>query len=106
MWRSVPHTPHAPILISAAFFGTFGHGTLRMTGGAPGPAKVATRMSLRRTDVIRFPGDRFGHARAACSTSPLAGEVGFRAKRSVAKESGRAIATAIARGGGVTASLS
>ena len=45
MCRSVPHTPHAPIWISAAFFGTSGHGTVRITGGAPGPAKVATRIA-------------------------------------------------------------
>ena len=44
MCWSVPQTPHAPILISAAFFGTSGHGTVRITGGAPGPSKVATRM--------------------------------------------------------------
>ena len=40
----MPHTPQAPILISAAFFGTSGHGTVRITGGAPGPSKVATRI--------------------------------------------------------------
>src|SRR5262249_53582663 len=34
--------------MSAAFFGTFGHGTERSTGSAPGPAKVATRMALLR----------------------------------------------------------
>src|SRR5829696_608502 len=45
MCWSVPQTPQAPILISAAFFGTAGHGTVSMTGLAPGPAKVATRMS-------------------------------------------------------------
>src|SRR3954447_547790 len=31
--------------MSAALFGTAGHGTVSMTGFAPGPAKVATRMS-------------------------------------------------------------
>ena len=36
--RSVPHTPQAPTLINAALFGIFGHGTLRMTGCAPGPS--------------------------------------------------------------------
>jgi hypothetical protein len=45
MCWSVPQTPQAPILISAAFFGTAGHGTVSITGLAPGPAKVATRMS-------------------------------------------------------------
>jgi hypothetical protein len=34
--------------MSAAFFCTCGHGTERMTGSAPGPAKVATRMVLLR----------------------------------------------------------
>ena len=36
--RSVPQTPQAPTLISAALFGIFGHGTLRITGCAPGPS--------------------------------------------------------------------
>jgi hypothetical protein len=49
MCRSVPQTPQAPIWISAAFFGTLGLGTSRITGGAPGPSKVATR-----TVVIGF----------------------------------------------------
>src|SRR5215218_3744958 len=31
--------------MSAALFGTAGQGTVSMTGFAPGPAKVATRMS-------------------------------------------------------------
>src|ERR1700710_2507915 len=44
MCRSVPQTPHAPTLISAAFFGIFGHGTSRMTGRAPGPSYVHTRI--------------------------------------------------------------
>src|SRR4030095_9016447 len=44
MCWSVPHTPQAPILISAALVGTSGHGTVRITGGAPGPSKVATRV--------------------------------------------------------------
>src|SRR5271155_5512916 len=44
MCRSVPHTPQAPILISAAFAPTFGHGTVRISGLAPGPAKVETRI--------------------------------------------------------------
>ena len=48
MWRSVPHTPQAPIWIRAAFAGTCGRGTSRITGGAPGPAKVATRMPVMR----------------------------------------------------------
>src|SRR5258707_15639486 len=34
----------------AAFLGTCGHGTERMIGSAPGPAKVATRMVLLRID--------------------------------------------------------
>src|SRR5690242_558681 len=34
--------------MSAAFFPTCGHGTARMTGSAPGPTKVATRMVLLR----------------------------------------------------------
>ena len=38
MCWSVPHTPQAPIWISAPFGGTFGHGTSRMTGSAPGPS--------------------------------------------------------------------
>ena len=33
----MPQTPQAPTLISAAFFGIFGHGTLRMTGCGAGP---------------------------------------------------------------------
>ena len=36
-------TPHAPIWISAALAGTRGRGTVRITGGAPGPSNVATR---------------------------------------------------------------
>src|SRR5580658_8327594 len=44
MCRSVPHTPQAPILISAAFPEIFGHGTVRISGAAPGPAKVQTRI--------------------------------------------------------------
>ena len=43
--RSVPQTPQAPICTSAAFGPIFGRGTVWMTGLAPGPAKVATRMS-------------------------------------------------------------
>ncbi|MEY9223690.1 hypothetical protein ABH974_004113 [Bradyrhizobium ottawaense] len=42
--RSVPQTPQAPTLISAALRPTFGHGTVRMTGSEPGPAWVQTRM--------------------------------------------------------------
>src|SRR5260370_26085488 len=35
--------------MSAAFLGTSGHGTARITGAAPGPAKVETRIcSMRR----------------------------------------------------------
>src|SRR5262249_4004456 len=57
MCRSVPHTPQAPILISAAFAPMSGHGTLRKTGGAPGPAKVATRVVLPRMTVLpSWPG--------------------------------------------------
>ena len=55
MCWSVPQTPHAPILISAAFFGTSGHGTVRMTGGAPGPSNVATRMASRATPIVPTP---------------------------------------------------
>src|ERR1700752_5501677 len=44
MCWSVPQTPQAPILISAAFLGTAGHGTVRITGGAPGTSEGATRM--------------------------------------------------------------
>src|SRR6516225_6057756 len=44
MWRSVPQTPQAPIWISAAFFGISGQGTLWITGLAPGPEKVETRI--------------------------------------------------------------
>src|ERR1043165_3173045 len=44
MCWSVPHTPQAPIWINAALRGTCGHGTVRITGGAPGPSKVATRI--------------------------------------------------------------
>src|SRR6516225_9600391 len=51
MCRSVPHTPQAPIWMSAAFLGIFGHSTDRITGSAPGPAKVATRMVLLRMEV-------------------------------------------------------
>src|SRR5947208_1269319 len=36
--------------MSAAFLETCGHGTERMIGSAPGPAKVATRMLLLRMD--------------------------------------------------------
>ena len=46
----MPQTPQAPIWISAALAGTAGLGTCRMTGGAPGPSNVATRML-----VIVFP---------------------------------------------------
>src|SRR5579862_3714131 len=44
MCRSVPQTPQAPTLIRAAFLPIFGHGTLRMTGFAPGPSYVHTRI--------------------------------------------------------------
>ena len=44
MCRSVPHTPQAPIWIRAALRGTGGRGTSWMTGAAPGPANVATRI--------------------------------------------------------------
>jgi len=37
-------TPQAPTLMSAACSGTCGHSTVRMRGGAPGPANVATRI--------------------------------------------------------------
>src|SRR6516165_4757058 len=60
--RSVPHTPHAPILISAAFRGTSGHGTRCITGGAPGPAKVATRIVFMTEDGQQMAEDR-------CATS-------------------------------------
>ena len=49
MCRSVPHTPQAPIWINAAFSGTCGRGTSWMTGAAPGPANVATRIVLITT---------------------------------------------------------
>src|SRR5262252_2512990 len=38
--------------MSAAFAGTCGQGTDRMTGSAPGPAKVATRMVLLRMGLL------------------------------------------------------
>jgi hypothetical protein len=38
--------------MSAAFFCTCGQGTERMTGSAPGPAKVATRMLLLRMGFL------------------------------------------------------
>src|SRR5438309_9694575 len=60
MCKSVPHTPQAPILMSAALRPTSGHGTERMTGGAPGPAKVATRIMLARMTSLR--GDQ-GHSK-------------------------------------------
>ena len=44
MCRSVPQTPQAPILIRADFGDIFGQATRRMTGSAPGPSKVATRI--------------------------------------------------------------
>src|SRR5215472_713635 len=47
MCRSVPQTPQAPIWSTAAFLGTDGQATLRITGAAPGPSKVATRIALR-----------------------------------------------------------
>ena len=37
-------------LFSAALAGTAGRGTSRITGGAPGPAKVATRMLVMSAD--------------------------------------------------------
>jgi hypothetical protein len=40
----VPQTPQAPTFISAAFFGIFGHGTVRITGCAPGLSWVHTRI--------------------------------------------------------------
>src|SRR6516162_4405457 len=62
MWRSVPQTPQAPIWIRAAFLGILGQGTLWITGLAPGPAKVETRiccmlMSSRRTgrSLAQYP---------------------------------------------------
>src|SRR5919112_4592884 len=42
MWRSVPQTPQAAMRMSAALGGTSGFGTSRITGGSPGPSKVAT----------------------------------------------------------------
>jgi len=47
MCKSVPQTPQAPFWSKAAFFGIDGQGTLRITGRAPGPSKVATRISFR-----------------------------------------------------------
>jgi hypothetical protein len=44
MCKSVPQTPQAPTFINAAFFGIFGQGTLRITGCAPGPSYVHTRI--------------------------------------------------------------
>jgi hypothetical protein len=44
MCWSVPHTPQAPIFISAPFGGTFGQATSRITGSAPGPSNVVTRI--------------------------------------------------------------
>src|SRR5262249_39851628 len=41
--------------MSAAFAGICGHGTARMTGSAPGPAKVATRMVLLRMGLFSAP---------------------------------------------------
>src|SRR5215211_4217579 len=43
MWRSVPQTPQAAMRMSAALGGTSGFVTSRITGGSPGPSKVATR---------------------------------------------------------------
>src|SRR5439155_18828205 len=54
MCKSVPQTPQAPILISAAFLGTWGQGTVRITGLAPGPSKVETRIcSIARSRLER-----------------------------------------------------
>src|SRR6266480_1730641 len=50
--------------MSAAFFCTCGHGTERMTGSAPGPAKVATRMVLLRMGFIRAPHKFYPASRA------------------------------------------
>jgi hypothetical protein len=44
MCWSVPQTPQAAILISAPLGGTFGNSTVRISGLAPGPAYVVTRM--------------------------------------------------------------
>jgi hypothetical protein len=55
MCRSVPQTPQAPIWISAALAGTSGLCTSRMTGGAPGPSNVATRMLV----MFRKPSERW-----------------------------------------------
>ena len=40
----MPQTPQAAMRMSAALGGTSGFGTSRITGGSPGPSKVATRM--------------------------------------------------------------
>ena len=58
MCRSVPHTPQAPIWISAALRGTAGRATSRITGGAPGPAKVATRTVVMLSRSFSLNGAR------------------------------------------------
>src|SRR5712692_10331797 len=61
MCRSVPQTPQAPILMSAALLGMSGQGTVRITGAAPGPSKVETRICsiARRLPPSRAWSDQF-----------------------------------------------
>src|SRR6516164_1622662 len=107
MCKSVPQTPQAPILISAAFLPTFGHGTLRITGFAPGPSWVQTRICCMRLSsrAVRLVEFFLGRAtlseagdEANCADRPpltlldyrltLAGEA-INGERSVAQSLGR-----------------
>src|SRR5947209_2655601 len=62
MCRSVPQTPQAPTVNSAAFDGTVGRGTVRMSGDVPGPANVATRTCCIVRPRFFLPTGRGGDA--------------------------------------------
>src|SRR5215467_2964474 len=66
MCKSVPHTPQAPTLMSAACLGTCGQGTVRITGSAPGASKVATRIAR----MPHLKGAVLGAARLLISGGP------------------------------------
>jgi hypothetical protein len=59
--------------MSAAFFPTCGHGTARMTGSAPGPAKVATRMVLLRMGMPDMSAVVRGLEMLSCAPAAKAG---------------------------------
>ena len=92
MCRSVPHTPQAPMRISAALGPTFGRGTVRITGAEPGPSNVATLTSdIESPPVLRArPRRRAGSSLTGCARAPATRHrvVGHRAAGSVLRRAG------------------